>query len=300
MAAAAPFAMKVAPYAISALGGLFGRKASGPSRQQQTAMAGAQQASDALTGTSASLLGEGKSLRGTGTEYLRQGAGYLGQGAGQVGRGAGYVSRGARELEAPASYYRNILGSRQAAQQALAPETTTALEYYRGAEGKSRRTLQGGARDEALAELDRQKVGQLAGFLPAARRTAAEGATGVGRAYGDLAGTSGALGNIYGGLGSAAGNLGGTAMQGGTSLTGQGVNAAQTNAYLQSGLFDMASRLRDQEGAGGKAWGGFMFDIVSSLLSGKGKSTAGLPSRGPTPAMIRAGATLPSVSTGYR
>lgn len=237
MAAAIPFALKAAPYIGSAVAGLFGRKASGPSRGQRGAMEATQRGGEELSAAARPLLQQGQQL---------------------AGQGAGYLQQGARALGPAAQYYQNILGSRRSATEALAPETTSALEYYRGAEGKTRRTMRGGARDYALAELDRQKVGQIAGFLPSARRAAAEGATGVGQAYGGLGGQAGGLG---------------------VGLSGQGIGALGQGAYLQSGLFDQASRLREQEREGGKGWGSFIYDILSGIGGGRGGGRALLPSR---------------------
>lgn len=225
MAAAVPFALKVG----SMVGGsLLGRKLSGPSGAQQSAMQGTQQSAEGLNRLSQPLLQTGFNV---------------------MGQAPGYYQQAGRNIGAAGDYYRNILSNRRAATESLAPEMTTALDFYRGAERKTRRTLQGGSRDYALAELDRQKVGQLAGMLPAARRGAAEGALNTGGAYGDL---------------------GGNLLYGGANLTGQGVNAASTAAYINSGLFNQATQIREQQGEGGKAWGGFLYDLAQMLPWGKG------------------------------
>lgn len=240
-AAAVPVLTKVAPYAASAVAGLFGKKASGPTKEQKAAMQTQQQGMSQLTGAAAPLLGQGTGL-------AQQGAGYLGD-AGK--------------------YYQGILGSRQQAQQALAPETATALEYYRGAGNKAKRTLTGGTRDMALAELDRQKVGQLAGMLPAARARAAEGITGVG----------------------------GTALQGGTALTGQGAGLYDTAARIGAQQFGQASELRKQAQEGGKSWGSAIFDIVKGGIGGGGGKKGGggggiLPSRSISPGLLMGAPTI--------
>jgi len=227
MAAAIPFAIKAAPWIAQAGGALLGKKLSGPSKGQKAAIEGTQQSMQELRGISQPLLQQGMGL---------------------AGQGAGYLAQGGRSLQPAAQYYGNILSSRRGATESLAPETTTALEYYRGAEGKTRRTMQGGARDYALAELDRQKVGQLANMLPAARANAAQGMERIGGAYGQL---------------------GGTGIYGGGTMTGQGVNAASTAAYLGSGLFDQASRLREQAIEGGSKWGTILFDIAKQIPWGK-------------------------------
>lgn len=215
MAAAAPFVMKAAPYIASGVGSLIGKKLSGPSGDQQAAMEGQRRGAENLEGAAAPLLQQG----------------------------AGMVAEGGRGLGDASAYYRNILSSRRGAAETLAPETTTALEYYRGAENKAKRTLSGGSRDYALAELDRQKVGQIAGFLPSARANAAEGME----------------------------RIGGTQIQGGASLTGQGANALANAGYLRSGLFNNATTIRDQEAEGGAAWGKMMFDIFNGMQGLGGK-----------------------------
>lgn len=228
MAAAIPFALKAAPWIMQGAGALLGRKLSGPSKGQQTAMQGTQQAGQAVGQLSAPLFQTGMNV---------------------MGQAPGQYQQAGQNLGAASNYYRNILSSRQGARESLAPEMTTALDFYRGAERKTRRTMQGGSRDYALAELDRQKVGQLAGMLPAARRGAAEGALNVGGAYGDI---------------------GSNLLYGGSQLTGQGLNAASTAAYINSGLFNQASQIREQEGEGGKAWGGILYDIAKTIPWGKG------------------------------
>lgn len=236
MAAAIPFALK----AGSMIGGsLLGKKLSGPSGAQKTAMTGAQQGSQALTAAGTPLLAQGSALaRGGGTD-----------------------------LDAAGNYYRNILSSRTAGREALAPEMASALNFYRGAENKTKRTLRGGSRDVALAELDRQKVGQMATMLPAARREAAEGML----------------------------DVGGTRLSGGTALTGQGVNALSNAAYANAQLFGNATTLQNQEQEGGKAWGGILYDVLGQLPMG-GKPKLGTTGISTTPTTIaNAGKHLPSV-----
>lgn len=218
-AAAVPVLTKVAPYAISGVASLFGKKASGPSKEQKTAMQGTQQAQQQLSGAAAPLMGQGMATAQQGSRYL-----------GDAGR-----------------YYQGILGSRSQAQASLAPEMTTAMEYYRGAGNKAKRTLTGGSRDMALAELDRQKVGQMAGMLPAARARAAEGITGVGS----------------------------TALQGGTAMTGQGGDLLSNAANIGAQNFANATTIRNQQQQGGKSWGGTVFDILKGGMGGGGKAGKG-------------------------
>lgn len=217
MAAAVPFALK----AGAMIGGsLLSKKLSGPSKQQQAAMTAQQQGGNQVAAAGGPLLQQGAQASRTGSGYLQD---------------AG-------------NYYRNILSNRVAASQSLAPEMTTALDYYKGAGNKVQRTMSGGSRDYAQAELDRQKVGQMAGMLPLARRSAAEGAAGIG----------------------------GHMMQAGAAASGQGVNALTSGGYLNSNMFNQATTLRNQEQEGGKNWGGMLYDLAGSLFGGGGKSGGSL------------------------
>lgn len=209
-AAAVPFALK----AGAMVGGsLLGKKLSGPSGAQKSAMTGTQQSAQQVGAMAPPL--------------MKQGAALTGQGAGTLG--------------AAGDYYKNILSNRQSARESLAPEMQGALAYYKGAENKTQRTMRGGSRDYAQAELERQKTGQLAGMLPAARAMAAQGATGVGGAQ------TGA----------------------GAAASGQGVNAAGTAGYINSGLFNQASQLQQQQQEGGKGWGSLLYDAASAMPWGK-------------------------------
>lgn len=218
-AAAIPLAMKVAPMVI---GAFAGKKASGPSGGQTAAMGAQQAGMEGLTAMSKPLMSQGLSM----------------------------ARQGGQDLNAAGGYYRNILGSRQAGREALAPEMTSAMEFYRGAESKAKRTLQGGGRDMAVAELDRQKVAQLSGMLPAARRDAAEGMAGIG----------------------------GQRLSGGSTLTGQGGNLASNAGYMAQGLFNNATTVRNQEQEGGSTWGKFLGGVMEQIPWGKG-TKAPLPSK---------------------
>jgi hypothetical protein len=214
-AAAIPLAKVGISLAGAGLGKLFGRK----SKEQKQAMETTAAAGPMLTGAAGPMLQQGSQLG-------RQGAGYL-EGAGQ--------------------YYRNILGDRTAARSSLAPENATALEYYRGAEGKAKRTLRGGSRDYALAELDRQKVGQLAGFLPMARANAAQ----------------------------QLGGLGGTAISGGTGLSGTAGGLLSEASGIGQQQFEQAGKIREQGKEGGQAAGSLIHDILGGYLGDGKKGSKG-------------------------
>lgn len=210
MAAAVPFAIK----AGTMLGGaLLGKKTSGASKQQQQAQQGTAQSAQMLMNAAGPLMRTGYNMMGQGQQSL-----------GQAG-----------------SYYSNILSNRRAASESLAPEMKTAMDYYTGAGKKVQRTMRGGARDYAQAELDREKVGNMAMMLPAARARAAEGATGVG----------------------------GTMLDAGTALTAQGGNLYSNAAGVNNQMFQQAGTIRNQEAEGGKAWGGILYDAAQMIPWGK-------------------------------
>lgn len=210
MAAAVPFALK----AGAMIGGsLLGKKLSGPSGAQKSATAGTQASAAQLGGMAPPLMKQGQQM----------------------------TEAGGQNLGAAGDYYRNILSNRQSARESLAPEMQSALEFYKGAESKTKRTQRGGSRDYALAELDRQKTGQLAGMLPAARSMAAQGA----------------------------GSVGGTQVGAGSAAANTGVNAASNAAYVNSGLFNQASQVRNQEQEGGKGWGNLLYDVAGMIPWGK-------------------------------
>lgn len=160
-------------------------------------------------------------------------------------QGTGLAQQGQGTLGAAGSYYKNILGSRTAATHALAPEMSSALDFYKGGQGRIQNTMRGGARDVASAELERQKVGQLANMLPTARANAAQGATAVGGAQ------TGA----------------------GSALIGQGSNAAATGGYLSGGFQNAneAQIRRNTEAA--EAWGRIASGIFGAVANRK--KTAG-------------------------
>jgi len=223
MAAAVPFALKGGAMLA---GSMLGKKLSGPSKDQKSAMAGTQAAGDQVGAMAPPLMKTGQEMTQAGGATLA---------------GAG-------------DYYKNILSNRQSARESLAPEMQGALEFYKGAEGKAKRTMRGGSRDYAVAELDRQKVGQMAGMLPAARAMAAQGAAGVG----------------------------GQQVGAGTAASGQGVNAASNAAYIKSGLFNQASQIRGQEQEGGKQWGNLLYDVAGMIPWGKKGGGGGTSLYGPT------------------
>lgn len=210
MAAAVPFAIK----AGSMIGGsLLGKLMNRPSKEQKSAMQGTQAAGNALSSYVPQMMQQSSALSG----------------------------QGSSALGGAANYYRNILGTRAGLRQAMAPATATTLDYYRGAANKAQNTMRGGARDYALAELDRSKVGNLAMQVPQAQAAAAEGL----------------------------GNIGNAQLGAASNFAGIGGNLASNAAYVNSGLFNQASQLRDQQGEGGKAWGSLLYDVADTLWGKK-------------------------------
>jgi len=229
MQSAKPFAMK----AGAALGGAaLGKWTGGPSNPQQTAMQGQQRAAQQVGGMAGPMMQ-------TGLNTVRQGTGYMQQ--------AG-------------SYYGNILSNRRAASESLAPEMKTMMDQYGGAARKAQRTMRGWARDSAVAELDRERVGNAAMMLPMARAQAAQG-------MGQLANTG-----IYGGQG----------------MTGQGINAASNAGQLYGNMFRDATTVRGQEKEAGKEWGDMLYDVANTPWGGGKKPiTNKAPAPTSNPGMIR-------------
>lgn len=236
-AAAVPAAIKIG----SMVGGsLLAKKLSGPTSQQQAGMGVTQGAATQLGQAAPQLMGQGQRL-------TQQGAGYAG---------------------AAGNYYQKLLGSRAGIREATAPDTAAALDYYKGAEGKIGRTMTGGSRDQALAELEREKVGKLALMPAMARGAAAQGAVG------------------------AAAPL----LSAGSSQTGQGVYAGGTAAGAGNALYNQASDQAEQQRKAGSTYGNFIYDAVKGWKWGRGgfgggggipafDSRLGIPAFGPRPPM---------------
>lgn len=211
MGAAAIPAMKIGG---SALGGLAAKFFGKPSKPQQAGMAGTQAAAGQIGAMAPQLMQAGQQPLQQGTAALSQAGGY---------------------------YNKLLSGDRAMARDAMAPEIATAMDYYRGAGAKASRTLKGPARDEALAELDRDKVGNLALMGSQARQTAAAGAERVGQAQSGIA----------------------------ANLFGQGVNAASNAGWINNYAFNQGSQIRDQERESGKGFGGLIFDLLSGMVGPK-------------------------------
>ena len=204
----------------------------------------------------------------------------FGQVPGAVGAARSAYGQSRGDLTTASNYYRNILGGgRGAMNAALAPERSSALDYYGGAEQRIARTVRGPQRDTQLAELERQKVGNLASMAGVARRGAATGLADVGSRIGQFGDAEASLASLYGNMG--------------TALTGQGTNAQANALYGSQALFNQGAQVGEQQRQTGSDVGKFIFDIVSSMPGGKGKSKSTLsnPSwqlyKGPTATPFR-------------
>lgn len=142
---------------------------------------------------------------------------------------AGFLGSTANPLlSRAAGYYQALLGnSRAGLQTAIAPQVNSIADTYRGAEaGITQQGLRGGAKDMAVANLERDKAGAI-GALPLQAKSAAAGAGG--QLGATLSGQS--LGGYQGLLG-----VGENARQfnvGQSNLTGQGLGSL-TAQILQS------------------------------------------------------------------
>jgi hypothetical protein len=234
-AAAIPIIMKVAPIAISAIASKFASK---PGKTQQTALGGTQGAADQLSGAVPQLMQSGQALTGQGQE----------------------------QLGAAGNYYGKILGGDRAEMRsAMSPEISTALDYYKGAASKTARTMKGGAKDMALAELDRSKVGNLAMMGVQARQGAAAGAERVGAQF----------------------------FGAGGQQTGQGIQAGANAGYLNNALFNQGTQVQDRARQTGASFGKLAFDLLGAYAGG-GMKKPTLPSFGPSGGYPTMG--LPSIT----
>lgn len=96
--------------------------------------------------------------------------------AGQMAQGAQDQSAfGQPLLNSAAGYYQRLLhGDRASMQSAIAPEVAGITDVYRGATRNLERSgVQGAARDQATAELSRDRAGKISQILPTLRPQAA-------------------------------------------------------------------------------------------------------------------------------
>src|SRR5262245_21152947 len=97
--------------------------------------------------------------------------------AGQAGRAGGeLLNQGRDYLQRPAQYFQTLLGGNRAAMaQAVAGPTAQITSNYRGASrALDQQGVRGAARDQAVADLNRQRAGQIAGLTTGMQPYAAE------------------------------------------------------------------------------------------------------------------------------
>lgn len=203
------------PLATTAASAIFGKLFGGPSKQQQAAQSGTQAAQAQLGAAAPQLMGQGQTLTG----------------------------QGASGDLAAQNYYKSLLGGgRSGLLAATAPETNSALDYYKGAANNLSTNLRGGARDAALANLETSKAGTLAMIPATARLGAAQG----------LVGASAPL------LGA------------GANATGQGVTAAQGAANAGNAAFNQGTTLFGQQAKTASGFGSMLFDALKQWKARSG------------------------------
>lgn len=120
----------------------------------------------------------------------------------QQRQGAQQFNFGFPLLQRSASYYGSLLnGNRASVTSTLAPTVSQINQTYSGASRNLDRMAPGAGRDEARAELDRQRAGQVGGLPLQARQGAAASLMGLGEsAVGGGTGALGSASSIYGQL----------------------------------------------------------------------------------------------------
>lgn len=166
-------------------------------------------------------------------------------GAGQQAMG---YAKDQYNLSAPAyqqamTYYQRLLGGNRALMsQAVAGPSAQINDLYRGAEsGLMRGTARGGERDLAEAQLNRDRVGKLAGLTTGVQPMAAD----------------------------ALGRLAGNGLNLSSNFLGQGVGAFGAVGDIASNMYKNAQAHQE---AAGKAWGAAgksIYDIVKGTKWGQ-------------------------------
>lgn len=120
----------------------------------------------------------------------------------QAGQGRQLFNFGMPLLERSAGYYGSLLsGNRASVQRTLAPTIAQMTDVYTGAERNLSRMTPGAGRDEAIANLNKQRAGAIGGLPFQARQGAADALTNIGSsATGGGVNATGSAGGLYGGL----------------------------------------------------------------------------------------------------
>jgi hypothetical protein len=112
-------------------------------------------------------------------------------------------------LQNTLSYYQTLMGrgGRSAADALTAPARENVSSVYKGAaRGLVKSGVQGGARDTALADLNREKAGQMSRLVTGVQGNAAQAQGGLaGNLIGSAGGFESGAGSLYGNMGDVAG-----------------------------------------------------------------------------------------------
>lgn len=210
---------------VGALGGIFGGKkaqasAEKGSPQMQAAQTGA-------TGAATTLGSQGSTLFNTGTGLIKQGTSTLSQ---------------------PSNYFSALLSGNRALQsQAIAAPRAAITDTYAGAARSLEESgVRGAARDQAKADLSKQRAGQIGSLITGVQPGAASALTGIG----------------------------GTQIGAGTSVAGTGTSATAGSGNIFSNLLginqNQAQFATQQGNQFGSNFGSFLFDILNGMGKGKG------------------------------
>jgi len=202
-----------------------------------------------LQSATTGLQGSAADLSGFGGKLGEQAGGFLGD-AQKTFRGAN------TQFNQAGDYYNRILsGNRGALDSVLAPDRAAITDTYRGAE-KGLDRLQGGTRDLAFAELNRDRAGKLALLPSMARTAAAGGALDAGQGLTGVAGSQAGTGTTL--TGQAVGAKGGSAGAYGNLFQGANYRSAlqqqmdrETNQSIGTMIFDALKSRKPKAGSGG-------------------------------------------------
>jgi hypothetical protein len=251
MPAVVPFIPLIAQGVGLAGGAIAGKKATKAamtrSPEEMRALTGAQGAADASMGAGKDVLGQSKDL---------------------LGKAGSLTTQGKQWLEQPANYYQTLLsGNRAAMQGAVAPATAQITGNYRGAaQGLS--GLRGASKDAATADLNRQRVSQIAGL-----------STGV------QSGAAGALGA----LGQAGLNAASPLYGAGASLAGTGGQLMGQGGGIYANLLNQGNANRQY----GRQEGGQTSAAIGNLAATAGNVLSGVLGKGKGPVPATPGPNVP-------
>jgi hypothetical protein len=179
---------------------------------------------DTLTNQSKTLFGQGTDL--------------LGKGSNIFGQGNKILNTGVDTLGAPLSYYQGLLGNRQEALTAAAPEISTIQgQYNTAAKAVSEFSPRGGGRVAQGSELPFTKQAAIQDVINKQRPAAAQGITQIATLLGQLGISQEQIASVFSQLGISSQSL---SQEGsiarGNLLLGQSSNANSTSSDLGSGI----------------------------------------------------------------